>query len=335
MYKVSISKPTKLFVYKGWSSMKRKIRLFTGIILLIGVLLVSLMNYKSSHIAIYVIASLPFIIKGICELIRYTGHRGVNSLENVFLAKVKLVWVVLVSFSLFAIIYIALTVIPMIISKTSIIASIKIYSLTEIISTFVIFIFSVLSIIDYIVIHSKNFVDKEQIRLSGKEGEDRVAKELDKFCHDNRSYKCYHSLLLKYQEFDFLLIGENGIFNIEVKNYSGHNTTVSIDNQRNWFKEKQGTKTGIKNPAAQVERHHEVLNSIFGEKFNVIDILLLANPENNLTGEENSSLNIVKLNSLPNFIKAHGSNKKLTSNDIKHLNELVKSNKQSSRNTNY
>ena len=66
MYKVSISKPTKLFVYKGWSSMKRKIRLFTGIILLIGVLLVSLMNYKSSHIAIYVIASLPFIIKGIC-----------------------------------------------------------------------------------------------------------------------------------------------------------------------------------------------------------------------------------------------------------------------------
>ena len=315
--------------------MKRKIRLLTGMIILIGGLLVPTINFKSPHFAIYLIASLPFILKGVCELIRFNGHKGINSLENILLGKMKFIWLVLVSFSLFAIIYLALTIVPIIISKTNLINSIKVYSPTQIISTFIILVFSILIIIDYIVIHSKRFIDKEQIRLSGKEGEDRVAKELDSFCHNHRSYNHYHSLLLKFQEFDFLLIGENGIFNIEVKNYSGHNTTVSIDNKRNWFKEKQGTKTAIKDPAAQVLRHHEVLQSIFGEKFQVMDILLLANEDNILTGGKNSNLNIVKVNSISNFIETHGLNKKLTTNDIKHINELVKSNKQSSRNTSY
>ena len=315
--------------------MKRKLRLLTGMIILIGGLLVPTINLKSPHFTIYLIASLPFILKGSCELIRFNGHKGINSLENVLLSKIRLIWLVIVSFSLFAIMYISLTVIPIIISKTSLINSIRVYSPTQIISTFIILIFSISIIIDYIVIHSKKFVDKEQIRLSGKEGEDRVAKKLDSFCHDHRSYNHYHSLLLKYQEFDFLLIGENGIFNVEVKNYSGHNTIVSIDSKGNWFKEKQGTKTAIKDPATQVERHHEVLQSIFGEKFQVMDILLLANQENILTGEKNSSLNIVKLDFISKFIETHGSNKKLTTNDIRHINELVKSNKQSSRNTSY
>lgn len=315
--------------------MKRKLRLLTGMIIFIGGLLVPALNYKSPHAAIYITSAIPFIIKGFCELIRFNGHRGINSLENILLGKVRLIWLVLVSFSLFSITYLVLTIIPMVIGKTSFVNSFKVYSFTQIISAFVIFIFSILIIIDYVVIHSKKFVDKEQIRLSGKEGEDRVAKVLDAFCHNHSSYKYYHSLLLKYQEFDFLLIGENGIFNIEVKNYSGHNTTVSIDNHGHWFKEKQETKTEIKNPADQVERHHEVLKSLFGENFHLIDILLLANEENKIVGEKNSNLNIVKLNSLAKFIETHTINKKLSSSDIKHLNELVKSNKQSSRNSNY
>ena len=315
--------------------MKRKIRLLTGIIILIGGILVPLINYKYTHFPIYIIASIPFIIKGICELIRYMGHKGIKSLENIWLGKIKTIWMIVVAFSVFSIMYTALTIIPIIVSKTSLLNYLKGFSFTEVISTFIIFVFSVLTIIDYVVIHSKKFMDKEQIRLSGKEGEDRVAKELDDFCHSHSSYKYYHGLLLKYQEFDFLLIGENGIFNIEVKNYSGHNTTVSIDHGGNWFKEKQGTKTGIKNPAAQVERHHEVLQSIFGEKFQVMDILLLANAENDLIGEKNSNLNIIRLNAIVRFIETHVLNKKLTAKDIKELNEVVKSNKQSSRNTSY
>jgi hypothetical protein len=315
--------------------MKRKIRLLTGMILLIGGLLVPALNYNSPHIVIYIIASLPFITKGFLELIRFSGHKGINSLENILLGKIKFVWLVLVTFSLFAIVYIALTVIPLVVSNIGLINSLKVYSFTQIISAFIICVFSVLIIIDYLVIHSKKFATQEQIRLSGKEGEDRVAKELDAFCKKHSSYKYYHSLLLKYQEFDFLLIGENGIFNIEVKNYSGQDTTISLDNQGTWYKEKHGTKTEIKNPAAQVTRHHQVLQSVFGERFPVLDILLLANENNKLVGEKNSNLTIVKLNSLQKFIETHAGNKKLSSSDIKHLNELVKSNKQASRNSNY
>lgn len=106
------------------------------------------------------------------------------------------------------------------------------------------------------------------------------------------------------QEFDHLVIGPQGIFNIETKYYSGK---LKIDQYGNWTRLKKGASEWIPvvNPAQQVFRHHTLLQSITGDQIPIIDIICMAHPELMMTGQEHSQTPVIKCDLLGSFITGY------------------------------
>lgn len=313
----------------------KKLRLAAGIIILIAPLFILSVGYKSDKFAIYLILSLPLIIKGVCEVIRYYTKKGINSYDNYLLTRLyglhKVIFGICIALAVAipSFIWLYVTKPSMVIDAFGEPQPILFISMVSILC------YSLLSIVDFFILKSKSFTDKENIRQSGKEGETKVINALEAFCSHNSSYEYFHNILLKYQEFDSILVGEKGIFNIEVKNYSGEKTVITIDSQGNWFKEKYDKKTAITNPLEQVHRHHEVLESIFHDKYHIIDILVIANSDNIIMGSKNTLLNLVKLDALPAFINSYKVRRKLTNNEIDEIVNTIEEYKQDSRDSNY
>lgn len=103
------------------------------------------------------------------------------------------------------------------------------------------------------------------------------------------------------QEFDHLVIGPQGIFNIETKNYSGK---LAIDKAGNWLRLKKGGTEWIaeENPTQQVFRHHVLLQSIVGYQIPIIDVICLSHPSILIAGQENSRVSVIKKDLLADFI---------------------------------
>ena len=103
------------------------------------------------------------------------------------------------------------------------------------------------------------------------------------------------------QEFDHLVIGPQGIFNIETKNYAGK---LAIDKMGNWLRMKKG-ETGWcaeENPAQQIFRHRVLLQSIVGYQIPIIDVICLSHPSIMIAGQENSRIPVIKKDLLADFI---------------------------------
>lgn len=103
------------------------------------------------------------------------------------------------------------------------------------------------------------------------------------------------------QEFDHLVIGPQGIYNIETKNYSGK---LAIDKAGNWLRLKKGETEWIaeENPAQQVFRHRVLLQSIVGYQIPIIDVICLSHPSILIVGQENSRIPVIKKDLLADFI---------------------------------
>lgn len=103
------------------------------------------------------------------------------------------------------------------------------------------------------------------------------------------------------QEFDHLVIGPQGVFNIETKNYSGK---VYIDKSGNWMRLKKGETewTPEENPAQQLFRHHVMLQSILSDQVPIIDVICMSHPSLMISGQENSGIPIIKKDLLADFI---------------------------------
>lgn len=149
----------------------------------------------------------------------------------------------------------------------------------------------------------------------GKVGEEAVEYVLkwlpDAYCvieKDCVSKYSDHTIVLEnasftdeVQEFDHLVIGTQGIFNIETKNYSGK---VYIDRAGNWVRLKKGESEWVpeENPAQQLFRHHVMLESIVGKNIPIIDVICMSHPLLMISGQENSNIPIVKKDLLADFI---------------------------------
>lgn len=167
----------------------------------------------------------------------------------------------------------------------------------------------------------QNSSNNEQVKRSidgnnwGKAGEDAVDYVLkwlpDMYCvieKDCVGKYSDNSILLENpsfsdesQEFDHLVIGPQGIFNIETKNYSGK---LAIDKTGNWLRLKRGETEWIaeENPAQQVFRHHVLLQSIVGYQVPIIDVICLSHPAILIAGQENSRVPVIKKDLLADFI---------------------------------
>lgn len=103
---------------------------------------------------------------------------------------------------------------------------------------------------------------QKQIIKSGDRGEFKVQAVLRVLEKPNSRYRVYHNIKLgpdaeHTNEYDTLVVGPNGIFHIETKNYGGERGgIIDIDSQQNWIlHKKSGYSKMITNPAGQVDSH--------------------------------------------------------------------------------
>ena len=160
--------------------------------------------------------------------------------------------------------------------------------------------------------NTKNAIDGNHWGRAGEVAVDYVLKWLpDMYCviekdcqgkyDDNVIILENTTFVDESQEFDHLVIGPQGIFNIETKNYAGK---LSIDQNGNWYRlKKEETEWVVEeNPAQQLFRHHVLLQSIVGDSVPIIDVICMAHPNLKISGQGNSHIPVVKRDLLADFI---------------------------------
>lgn len=172
--------------------------------------------------------------------------------------------------------------------------------------------------------------DEEKIRKSGEDGENRVMYALKWLPSD---YKVIRNIKLnstiETQEFDNIIIGKNGIFHIETKNFGGENgCKIKINEQGDWVRIDNDNETGVENPSFQLLRHDKVLkeniNKYFGkDRFPIEGVIVLSNPKTILEGAENSDEKVIKAERLVNYITRSESEKVLTEEEINDIYEKL------------
>lgn len=120
---------------------------------------------------------------------------------------------------------------------------------------------------------------KKEIQKSGVKGELKVQSVLRVFEKPGSRYKVYHNVKLgpdveHTNEYDTIIVGPNGIFHIETKNYGGERGgIIDVDSRDNWIlHKKSGYSKIITNPAGQVNSHEYRLNGFLRKVAGLRDI---------------------------------------------------------------
>lgn len=132
----------------------------------------------------------------------------------------------------------------------------------------------------------------------------------------DRAYmiKLYNPSYIKYaQEYDQIIVGPQGVFVIETKNYAGK---IKVDANGNWSRIKRGGSCeGEKSPVQQVDRHVKLLQSFLTDGIPLIGVICISHPSAMIEGAENCSIPLVKSDLLHNFIENYPSENKVLSKE--------------------
>lgn len=162
----------------------------------------------------------------------------------------------------------------------------------------------------------------------GKIGEKIVAKKLNSLKGNNIVLNDLNLQIDGYKnQIDHLLITEQGIFNIETKNYYG---MLIIDDNGKWVQQLPHTQNILSNTAIQSKLHRSTLRRILPDDYNIHDIIVLANDKTVLLGSENSDVPVVSIGKLEDYILHivnKSNNKNYDINEIKNLIENSRENK--------
>jgi hypothetical protein len=111
-------------------------------------------------------------------------------------------------------------------------------------------------------VRRRKFARQKEIMKAGDKGEFKVQSILSPLQNPNSRYKVYHNIklgpdTLHTNEYDSVVIGPNGIFHIETKNYGGEKGgIIDVDSRGNWIlHKKNGYSKIINNPSGQVDSH--------------------------------------------------------------------------------
>lgn len=181
-----------------------------------------------------------------------------------------------------------------------------------------------------------NFTFKEtdeneyKIRKSGAEGENRVAYALKWL---PKTYLVFNNIKIKSsiekQEFDNIVVGPNGIFHIETKNFGGEfGATIRISKSGEWITYKKGEEICIESPEFQLKRHdivlQENLDKYFGkDKYKTSGIIVLSNPKTLLKEAKNCDVPVIKSGDLVKYISDYQCEKELNDREIREIYELI------------
>lgn len=128
---------------------------------------------------------------------------------------------------------------------------------------------------------------------------------IEKDCTSKYTNRCIllenQTFIDESQEYDHIVVGPQGVFLIETKNYSGQ---LHIDHQGNWLRKKKREEEWLPeiNPGQQVVRHHVLMESIVGKEVPIIDVICLAHPNIMTSGLENANIPVIKKDQLGDFI---------------------------------
>lgn len=154
---------------------------------------------------------------------------------------------------------------------------------------------------------------------AGYIGEKNVAHQLK---YIGAEYKVFNGRHVRArtgaQEIDHLVVGPNGLFHIETKNWGGHIRFTDKGVERS----KEGHH---EDPTAQLYRHESVLKELLrGNKLeaDVVGVLCFSSPTCTLDGESPAFVT-VKLDRLVHAIKTHKPKRTLTKDEIKAVAALI------------
>lgn len=133
---------------------------------------------------------------------------------------------------------------------------------------------------------------------------------------DNRIILMNKNYINESQEYDHIVVGPQGVFVIETKNYKGK---LIIDDDGNWIRDKEnGEQEGERNPLEQIRRHEKLLRSIVGN-IDVISIICLSHPKVIIEGAKNCPVKIIKSDLLCEYIENYKGDKKYNDDEIKEI----------------
>lgn len=122
------------------------------------------------------------------------------------------------------------------------------------------------------------------------------------------------------QEIDHIVVGPQGVFILETKNYKGK---IVIDEQGNWLRDVNGEKRIEKNPIQQIRRHEKLVKSILPESVNVISIICLAHPTSIIENMQMSAVPVVRVDLLSEYIEHFECEKQLSDQEIEQYAQLL------------
>lgn len=158
--------------------------------------------------------------------------------------------------------------------------------------------------------YALKWLDKSYIVMSGKNSH---GDQKEKIILYNEQF------IDEKQEFDHIIIGQQGVFLIETKNYTG---TIEIDQNGNWIRmKKDGIRVGEKNPIQQIRRHEKLMKSIVNVP--VMSIICLANSQVIIEGIENSKVPIIKSDLLVEYIESYRNEENISKEKIDQCRQSI------------
>lgn len=120
------------------------------------------------------------------------------------------------------------------------------------------------------------------------------------------------------QAFDHLVVGPNGLFHIETKNWDGTVTFTQNGVERSGAEHKE-------DPTGQLYRHEYVLKELLREhklQADIVGVLCFSNPDCRVVGAS-PAFATVTLDRLVHTIKNHKPKHRLSEGDVKHIAKLL------------
>jgi len=172
-------------------------------------------------------------------------------------------------------------------------------------------------------IREKQYKTKKEIMKSGDQGEYKVQAVLRVLQKPNSHYRVYHNIKLgpdpeHTNEYDTVIVGPNGIFHIETKNYGGERGgIIDIDSQQNWIlHKKSGYSKIITNPTGQVDSHEYRLRGFLNKVVGIrniptqgIIVLSCDHIKVRVNKNRDSSIPILNRHELVPYIRSYGEGK--------------------------
>lgn len=149
--------------------------------------------------------------------------------------------------------------------------------------------------------YALKWLDKSYIKVSNPNNEKAISLYNPEFIDEP-------------QEYDHIIVGKQGVFNIETKNFAGK---LIVDVNGNWIRVRDNQMEGERNPIQQVRRHEKLLRSIIGSDIPIINIICMAHPKLIIEGVENCSVPIIKSDLLVEFIETYKSDINISEDEIK------------------